>query len=311
MSNSLTNATGQTSSIAHKTIITEENSWEGIDAGGAAWKVLNGDACTSLMKLKPESFHCVVTSPPYFWLRDYEVEGQIGLEKSVEEYVAAICKVMEQVRRVLYKRGLLFLNLGDTYYSGKGQPQGEDRKHLGRRFKLIRAVDASGLGYFKKTAIGIPGRVAIAMIESGWILRSPIIWQREKGLPEANVRDRPWRTYEMIFMFSKSRSYDFSRDELRKDGVEDIWSISSRPEAGRQHPAAFPAEWVQRCLRVGNPKSGVVLDPFAGSGTVLKVAGEMQMDSVGIELNRNYCLKMVSRLRKKDLASGVKILPPS
>lgn len=267
---------------------------------------MNGDARTLLPGLPDESFGCVVTSPPYFWLRDYDVDGQIGLENSVAEYVAAISGVMDQVRRVLHKRGLLFLNLGDTYYSGKGRPQGKDKKHGGRRLKLIRAVDVSGLGLPKKTAIGIPWRVALAMIASGWILRSPIIWQREKGLPEASVRDRPWRTYETVFMFSKSRSYDFSREELKGEGVEDIWSITSRSEAGRLHPAVFPPELVARCLRVGNPKGGSVLDPFAGSGTVLRVAGDMGMNTVGIELNKSYCLSAVAGLAVDENIAPIK-----
>jgi DNA modification methylase len=306
MQNVLTASTGESHPINLQHPPREEFSWQGTFVAGAAWRVLNGDAQTRLLELAPSSSNCVVTSPPYFWQRDYEVEGQIGLETSVNEYVAAICEVMQQVRRVLHKRGLLFLNLGDTYYSGKGQPQGEDRKHGGRRFKLIRAVDASGLGFPKKTAIGIPWRVAIAMIGFGWILRCPIIWQRQKGLPEANVRDRPWRTYETVFMFSKSRSYDFSRKSLKDGGVEDIWSIASRPEAGRQHPAAFPSELVQRCLRIGNPKSGLVLDPFAGSGTVLKVAGDLQMDSIGIELNKNYCMTMVANFKAEGRTSIIK-----
>ena len=283
-----------------------KTSWEGSFGSGAKWTVLNGDARSLLPALPEDSFSCVVTSPPYFWLRDYDVEGQIGLESSVDEYVLAISGVMAQVRRVLHKRGLLFLNLGDTYYSGKGQPQGKDKKHGGRRLKLIRAVDASGLGLPKKTAIGIPWRVALAMIASGWILRSPIIWRREKGLPEASVKDRPWRTYETVFMFSKSRVYDFSRKALKDDGVEDIWSIASRSEAGREHPAVFPPELVTRCLRVGNPKEGPVLDPFSGSGTVLRVAGEMGMNSVGIELNRNYCLSAAAELAAATKTSTIR-----
>lgn len=271
-------------------------SWDGSFESGATWKVINGDARIVLPGISDDSFACIVTSPPYFWLRDYDVVGQIGLESSIDEYVGAICGVMDQIHRVLHKRGLLFLNLGDTYYSGKGRPQGKDRKHNGRRLKLIRAVDVSGLGVPKKTAIGIPWRVALAMIARGWILRSPIIWQRERGLPEANVKDRPWRTYETVFMFSKSRSYDFSRKALMEDRVEDIWSIASRSEAGRLHPAVFPPELVRRCLSVGNPKHGPVLDPFAGSGTVLKAGGEMKMNCVGIELNRNYCLSVVAEL---------------
>jgi hypothetical protein len=119
----------------------------------------------------------VVTSPPYYWQRDYKVVGQIGQEKTIHGFVMNVADIMEEVNRVLKTDGLLFLNMGDTYYSAKGQPKGTDKKSSARRFGL-RAVDASGLGVPRKTIIGIPWRVALEMIARGWILRSPIVWTR-------------------------------------------------------------------------------------------------------------------------------------
>src|SRR5262245_12553801 len=134
--------------------------WTGSQAkNGVSWQLYLGDARQVLASFKPDRIRCAVTSPPYFWQRDYDVAGQIGLEASVEAYVESICDVMEQVRRVLHPEGVLFLNLGDTYYSAKGRPQGHDPKHNGRRLKVLRAVDTSGLGKPQKTLLGMPWRV--------------------------------------------------------------------------------------------------------------------------------------------------------
>src|SRR5204863_229101 len=105
---------------------------------GPAWQLYAGDSRAVLKALRPDHVSCVVTSPPYFWQRDYDMVGQIGLEPSVEAYVQSICDVMQEVKRVLHPEGVLFLNLGDTYYSAKGRPQGHDPKHNGRRFKVLR-----------------------------------------------------------------------------------------------------------------------------------------------------------------------------
>src|SRR5882724_9762272 len=155
--------------------------------GNQFWRIFQGDSLTVLKTLQAKSVDCIVTSPPYFWLRDYGVEGQIGCEERVEEYVLAITKVMGEIYRVLRDDGVLFLNLGDTYYSGKGESQGKDRKSAKRRFGL-RAVDKSGglgINLQRKSIIGIPWRVATQMCQEKWILRSPIIWHKQKGLPEA------------------------------------------------------------------------------------------------------------------------------
>jgi DNA modification methylase len=241
----------------------------------------------------------VITSPPYYWQRDYKVKGQLGVEATIDGYVKGICDVMDQAHRVLRKDGVLFLNLGDTYYSGKGEPHGKDRKHHGRRFATVRAVDKSGLGPPKKTLLGMPWRVALEMIRRGWILRAPIIWRRRNAIPEPSVRDRPRRSYEMVFVFAKSRAYRFSRSALEKSGEEDIWTIESTSKSGRTHPAVFPDELVERCLAVGNPKRGRVLDPFAGSGTVLRVALAQGTPADGIDLSLAFCRVAAAGLRKQ------------
>jgi DNA modification methylase len=273
-----------------------QTQWGGQASNGASWEVYRGDARLVLQSLPAERFSCVVTSPPYYWQRDYKVGGQIGQEATIEGYVKSIADTLDQVRRVLCREGLLFLNLGDTYYSAKGQPKGDDRKNSARRFGL-RAVDASGLGVPRKTAIGIPWRVALEMIGRGWILRSPIVWRREGCLPEPTAKDRPWRSYEMVFMFSKSPRYHFNREELGND--EDIWTISDRPTKARGiHSAAFPDQLVQKCLSIGCPPSGSVLDPFAGSGTVARVAIASGRPTVAVELNQDFCEHIAAELRR-------------
>jgi DNA modification methylase len=203
---------------------------------------------------------------------------------------------MDSVRRVLRPDGVLFLNLGDTYYNAKGRPHGVDRKSRHRRFGL-RAVDAGGLGVPRKTIIGIPWRVALEMINRGWILRAPIIWQRNSALPEPTAKDRPWRTYEFLFMFSKSPRYHFSRSEL--PSTEDIWNIPVRPStASRFHSASYPAELVETCLKIACPAKGEILDPFAGSGVTLLAALKRGHPAFGIDIKHDYCQQMVSALNR-------------
>ena len=271
------------------------NEWAGDTTRGVRWRIIRGDSRSILRTIEDGRFACVVTSPPYYWQRDYQVEDQIGLEPSIPGYVDAIADSMDEVHRVLSPHGVLFLNLADTYYSAKGQPKGPDRKNRARRFGL-RAVDASGLGVPRKTLIGIPWRVSLEMIQRGWVLRSPIVWRREAPMPEPTAKDRPWRTYEMVFMFSRSPRYLFNRSAL--NGDEDVWTISTRPRPNNGlHPASFPEELVKKCLDVGCPEDGEVLDPFAGTGTTLKVAVQSGRSAVGIDLKSEFCEYMAKSLQ--------------
>lgn len=263
------------------------NEWAGQTTAGVRWQVMRGDTRHVLEKFSENRFDCVITSPPYYWQRDYRVENQIGLEPTISDYVTAIVKSMYQVRRVLKSHGLLFLIMSDTYYSAKGKPKGTDKKNPARRFGL-RAVDAPGLGVPRKTLIGIPWRVSLAMIEQGWVLRSPIIWQKEKFMPEPTAKDRPWRTYDIVFMFSKSQKYEFCRSSL--NGEEDIWTISTKPNYNKvSHFSSFPEDLVKKCLDIGCREKGEVLDPFAGTGTTMKVAVESGRPAVGIDIKAEFC----------------------
>ena len=134
---------------------------------GNKWSIYNGSALEVLAEMPAKAVNCVVTSPPYFWLRDYGVEGQIGMEASVSDYVATITEIMSEVRRVLRDDGVAFFNIGDTFYSGKGMSHGQDEKSKKRRFGL-RAVDKSGgmgIGLQRKSLIGTPWRLATSLME--------------------------------------------------------------------------------------------------------------------------------------------------
>jgi DNA modification methylase len=257
-------------------------------SGGPWWKLIAGDCRETLHRLPAESVNCVVTSPPYYWQRDYDVDGQIGLEPSIQAYVDNIRAAFVGLKHAVAKDGTVWLNLGDTYYSAKGQPHGDDAKHKARRFGL-RAVDGPGLGLPRKSLIGIPWRVALALQQDGWTLRSSIIWVRNTSIPEPTAKDRPWRKHEFIFLFSKSPRYYFNRDGLA--GEEDVWYIEPDRNAQSRgtHYAPYPRALVERCLNAGCPEGGVVLDPFAGGGTTLYVALDSGRPAVGVELNPCFC----------------------
>lgn len=271
----------------------------GLTAGGFPWTVLTGDVAFALREIGTESVDCIVTSPPYYWQRDYEVTGQIGHERTINGYVAALVRAFGELRRTLKPTGTFFLNLGDTYYSAKGRPHGRDDKHNGRQMmrRHLRAVDGPGLGLPRKSLIGIPWRVALALQDEGWTLRSTIIWQRPASLPEPTAHDRPWRTFEYVFLFSKSARYWFHRSGLV--GAEDVWRITSRPENPGSHFAPYPVELVERCLDCGCPAGGVVLDPFVGSGTTMIAALARGSGAVGVELKPQYSGYTIERIQRE------------
>jgi DNA modification methylase len=255
-----------------------------------AWTVVNADAHAFLKHLPDASVDCVVTSPPYYWQRDYGVKAQSGQEDTIEEYVRNLTKVFRQVRRTLKNTGVMFLVLGDTYYSGRGQPKGGDPKQTWRSVarETYRAVDRPGMGLPRKSLIGIPWRVALSLQKDGWVLRSAITWRKPKALAEPSVRDRPWNTSETVFVLAKRSKYWFKRKGLA--GQEDVWDIPA-PNAPRsyRHAAPFPEALVARCLDCGCRKGGLVLDPYAGSGTALAVALDRGCRAIGIELSPKYC----------------------
>jgi DNA modification methylase len=193
--------------------------------------VIVGDCLAELKKLQDQSVHCCVTSPPYWGLRDYGVDGQIGLEETPEEYVQKLVEVFREVRRVLRDDGTLWLNLGDTYISTAPGTMGDNIHIQGtleatkRARKIERRKKPAGLK--PKDLVGIPWRVAFALQADGWYLRSDIIWHKSNPMPES-VRDRPTRAHEYIFLFSKNRQYYYDAKAIMEPCVQS----NQRPVAG-------------------------------------------------------------------------------
>lgn len=279
---------------------TDHNFKIALAKGSIIAGIINDDVLKGLKHLPSDTFNVVVTSPPYYWVRDYGIEGQIGHEDTVEEYVRVLTNIFDEVKRVLHPEGVFYLNIGDTYYSGNGQPHGSDPRSPSRNFmrKKFRAVDRPGWHIPKKSLIGVPWKVAFELQKRGWTLRSDIIWNRLNAFVEPTARDRPHRQYEHIFLFSKNRFYSYDRSSLGED--EDVWTIPIERGKKIEHNAAFPKELVKKCILTGAPPGGFVLDPFLGSGTTLEVALELGRHAVGIELKSQYVQDVVDLLLKND-----------
>jgi DNA modification methylase len=278
-------------------------------------QILIGD-CKELLKTLPDkSVNCCVTSPPYYGLRDYGVNGQIGLERSPDAYVAELVKVFREVWRVLRDDGTLWLNIGDCY-------------------------SGSGIGNIRpKNLVGIPWRVAFALQADGWYLRSDIIWHKPNPMPES-VTDRPTRSHEYIFLLSKSERYYYdyeaikepaawerwgkqtvkkgnpgtvswlrekTKEELANIGGEnpktrnkrDVWTVATQGSS-IPHFAMFPEKLIEPCILAGCPEGGTVLDPFFGAGTTGVVAVKHLREYIGIELNPEYA--QIAEMRAQEAA---------
>lgn len=343
-----------------------------------------GDCLEVLKTLPNDIIHCVVTSPPYFGLRDYGVDGQIGLEQTQEEYVQKMVEVFREVKRVLRDDGVCFVNLGDSYngsggaggdYGSGGLKEGQP-KYPGRKIATLKPKDL----------IGIPWRVAFALQADGWYLRQDIIWHKPNPMPES-VTDRCTKAHEYIFLLSKSARYYYDTEAIKESasckfnggggnkgriGTEgwkgrtknkdmsrnkrSVWTVTIKPFK-KAHFATFPPKLIEPCILAGCPKEvcsecgapvervvdrvaanpgqkqgytmnctgrndgtragswtdgttkttgwqstckcnakkkpGIVLDPFAGSGTTGEVALSHRREFIGIELNKKYALDFI------------------
>lgn len=189
-------------------------------------KIYNENCLTGLKKLPDSCIDCCVTSPPYFGLRDYGIDEQIGLEETPQKYVEKLVEVFEEVRRVLKPEGTLWLNLGDSYWGGKGlngntkaRTTAEDRGAIqskGTPLQSFRALDGKHDSIKPKDLVGIPWMVAFALRDAGWYLRQDIIWHKPNPMPES-VTDRCTKSHEYIFLFSKSQKYYYDHREIMKD----------------------------------------------------------------------------------------------
>jgi DNA modification methylase len=287
-------------------------------------RIHNTDALTLLRALPDESINCCVTSPPYFGLRDYGTDGQIGLEETPQQYVDALVTVFRELRRVLRSDGTFWLNIGDSYAgSGKGGQSSEKRS---ANWQPEYSNHGARYGFKAKDRMMIPARLAIALQDDGWWLRDEIVWHKPNPMPSP-VDDRTTTAHEMVYLLTKqprywydaeaiaepasntgggdfmralnrvqlqhggeSRTGRWARDKRQQQATRNrrsVWTISPEPfPAG--HFAVMPPKLVELCVLAGCPPDGVVIDPFMGAGTVALVARQLKRRWIGSEINAEY-----------------------
>ena len=289
-------------------------------------EILVGDNRQALKELPDASVQTVVTSPPYWGLRDYGHDNQIGLEQSPEDFIEQLCIVFDEVWRVLKDDGTIWVNLGDSY-AGSGAGGGGNRKgnEHGQHDAFVEiGRPATPNGLKAKDLVGIPWRFAFAMQARGWYLRSDIIWHKPNPMPES-VTDRPTKSHEYIFLMTKSPRYYYDHEAIKEDA---IWAEEKRAGKGRLHYdgkrqgekgtgqenfvsivdkknkrsvwsvnvkgykeahfATYPTELIEPCILAGSKENDTVLDPFSGSGTTGEVALKHGRNYIGLELNADY-----------------------
>lgn len=267
-------------------------------------EIIVGDAREILRGFADSTFRCAVTSPPYWGLRDYGIKGQIGSESDVNDYISDLVKVFAEVRRVLTEDGTLWLNIGDSYTSGGRTWRDDDAKNKGRGMSY-RAPTPVGLK--PKDLIGVPWKLAFALQAEGWYLRTDIVWNKPNCQPES-VKDRPTRSHEFVFLFSKSERYYYDWESILEPALDrqqraknrrTVWNINTEPYPG-SHFAVFPKALVRLCVLAGSQSGDRVLDPFLGSGTTGVVCNEAGRRCTGIELKPEYADLARERLLKRQ-----------
>ncbi len=272
--------------------------------------IITGNALTALRQLPEETIQTCVTSPPYWGLRDYGIQNQIGTEMDISEYLNRLVKVFRDVKRVLKTDGTFWLNIGDGYTSGGRTYRAPDRKtdngHVVRGLPFRPPTPA---GLKPKDLLGLPWRLAFLLQEDGWYLRADIVWYKPNILPES-VKDRPTIAHEYVFLFTKSEHYYYDYKAILEPAVSgkgrrnkrSVWVVNTEPYP-QAHFATFPPSLILPCILAGSKPGDFILDPFLGSGTTGLVALQQKRNFIGIELHPEYC-----ELAEKRLAPYATIL---
>ena len=297
--------------------------------------ILFGDCKETLKQFPRNSAQMCVTSPPYYGLRDYGGEAnQIGQEETPEEFIQSLVEVFREVRDVLKDDGVLWLNIGDSYYNYRPGTGGLPKQTVSRTNQDLpeqcnrRANKLDGLK--EKDLIGIPWMLAFALRADGWYLRQDIIWHKPNPMPES-VKDRCTKSHEYIFLLSKNKKYYYDNEAIKEPVKQDwgtrdrtkgkyhnpgtglaphsglsksydrknkrsVWSITNKPYKGA-HFACFPPDLIEPCILAGSREGDVILDPFMGSGTTAMVAKQHDRSYIGCELNEQYGSLIQKRLK--------------
>lgn len=303
-------------------------------------KIINADVLEGLKSIESNSIDTIITSPPYFQLRDYGFAEQWGLEKTYQEYIDRMILFMAECKRVIKDSGSIWVNLGDSYSTESGNAkQGNTGNN---KIKYTGSIKDYGKpkDIASKSLMLIPHRFAIRCIdELGLILRNDIIWAKPNGMPES-VTDRFSKKHEFFFFFVKSQKYFFDLDGVREKhnqatidrsryaintmsmksngqrepdknnkvdlnpngknpgDVADFWNIPTKPSS-EKHYATFNSELINKPIVAGCPEGGIVLDPFAGTGTTLVRALQLNRRVIGIEGNKEYSEIAKKRIGKE------------
>ena len=311
---------------------------------------LQGDVFDNIKKLDDNTIDCVVTSPPYWGLRDYGVDGQLGLEKTYQEHIQNIVELFRAMKPKLKDSATVWLNYGDSYastvngtkvkdqvknkvqFAGKYLIEGDDRTFRDKPFSTIQ-------GSLKpKDLVMIPNRIAIALQDDGWWIRSEIIWHKPNPMPES-TKDRPTSCHEKIWLITKSKKYYYDADAIREPlasssltrlnqdiknqkgstrgnggmksngnmkpvgnmetkNKRNVWTVTTKP-CKESHFATFPKDLIEPCIKAGCPENGIVFDPFGGSGTTGIVAKSLNRKAILSELNPEYIEIAKVRINKE------------
>jgi len=301
----------------------------------ASYQVLIGDCIEQMQTLESKSVNSVVTSPPYYALRDYGRDGQIGLEPTLAGYIDKMVEVFREVQRVLRDDGTVWLNVGDSY-NGTGGAGGDYNKG-GLREGQPKYRGKNDTTFKRKDLMLVPHRLAIALQDDGWYVRQDIVWSKPNPMPEP-VKDRCVKAHEYIFLLSKKPKYYFDYEAIQEDAIQgfkvgnnaastkhygannggndglqslkrrmrqgdyptkrnkrSVWHSPNVPWKGA-HFAVFPPTLIEPCVLAGCPVGGTVLDPFGGSGTTAGVAIANGRNAILIELNTEYAALIPKRI---------------
>jgi DNA modification methylase len=283
-------------------------------------KIIQGNCVDKIKELEDNSIDCVVSSPPYFGLRDYGNDEQFGLEKTYQDYLANTVKVFETFKPKLKDTATIWWNVGDSYSSGKRKSNISQSLRGNTNYGVTRTPVQNGIK--EKDLLMIPNRVAIALQDAGWYIRSEIIWHKPNPMPES-VTDRPTSCHEKIWLITKNKKYYYDADIIKEPcktfdknirdrdttklnntpgrtkmaglkknnyimkNKRNVWTVTTKP-CREAHFATFPKDLIEPCIKAGCPENGTVLDPFGGSGTTGIVAALNNRNAVLIELNQDY-----------------------